>query len=208
MIESTLLIAFVSFIAILLVVAVILRKMSVRDIFDDVSSPIATRPSPSPKLVAPQIKQKAFSGVGQEKNRNFNLDRKTFNIIGKTLGIIGMIMLFAPLPESFNNFSLGMAFLGYLLAKATAPPKKKNSSPQKNSTEQKLRLLAGKPEYDKALKLLYSDYNDASLVTEEEKYRRALRYLQTKGISQIEAKENLMLLLTLLIREKSKGLQS
>ncbi|NQU31590.1 MAG: hypothetical protein HQ525_13065, partial [Anaerolineae bacterium] len=134
------------------------------------------------------------------KKPGFNLDRKTINNIGKILGAVGAIMLFAPLPASFNNISIGIAFLGYLIAKATAPPKKKTSSTSQNSTAQKIRQLATKPEYQEAIKLLFSDIKNNKLVTEEEKYQRSILYLQKKGIPQAEAKENLLLLTTLLNR--------
>ena len=112
-------------------------------------------------------------------------------------------MFFAPLPESFNGFALGLAGIGYLLIKATASPKGKKNTQNNNPVAQKIRLLSSKPEYNEALKLLYNDHSDNPQATEEEKYNRAIRYLQSKGISRDEAKENLVLLFTLLKRKNN-----
>lgn len=194
--ESTLLIVFISFAVLLLIGAVFLRKLSVRDIFDDI--PLSPKAGFNTSLEKSPFSAKNTISLGEKPA--FKLDRKTINNIGKILGVIGAIMLFAPLPASLNNISIGIAFLGYLIAKATAPPKKKTSSTSQNSTAQKIRQLATKPEYQEAIKLLFSDIKNNKLVTEEEKYQRSILYLQKKGIPQAEAKENLLLLTTLLNR--------
>ena len=200
--ESTLLIAFVSFGVLLIVVAIIVRKISVRDIFDDdsSSSPFARQRSAFPKNMGAEINPQSATA---KKDNIFSFNKENINKFSKVLSVIGAIILFTPTPDSLKIFGLGMVFLGSMLGKATAPPKKKSNSPSKNSTAQKVRALAGKPEYGQALKLLSADYKDASLRTEEEKYRRALLYLQGKGISQSEAEANLKLLYTWLNRKKT-----
>jgi len=205
--ESTLFVVFVSFATLLLLGVIIWRKLSVKDIFDDISSPFkgglspAQKNSPfSAKSTNSPFSAKSTKSLGEKPG--FKLDRKTINIIGKIMGAVGAIMLFAPLPASYNNFSLGIAFLGYLIAKATAPPKKKTGPASQDPTAQKIRQLATRPEYQEAIKLLFSDLKNPSLATNEEKYQRSIKYLQTKGISPAEAKENLQLLTTLLNRQR------
>ncbi len=196
--DTTLLIVFISFAVILLIGAMILRSISVKDVLQEEkkTSPLVQSPSPF------QTSQNTQSGATKEK-KAFKLDRKTLNNIGKICGTVGAIMLFAPLPESFNGFALGLAAIGYLLVKATAPPKGKQNTKKENPVAQKIRLLSGKPEYKEALKFLYNDHSDNPHATEEEKYSRAIRYLQSKGISRDEAKKNLVLLFTLVNRKKN-----
>ena len=196
--DTTLLIGFISFAAFLLVGAMILRSISVKDVLQEEKKqpPIMQNSSPFQTQQNTQIK------TMQEK-KSFRLDRKTLNNIGKICGTVGAIMLFSPLPESFNGFALGLAGIGYLLVRATAPPKKKKNTKRESPVAQKVRLLSGKPEYKEALKLLYNDHRDNPQDTEEEKYSRAIRYLQSKGISRDEAKENLMLLFALLKQKKN-----
>lgn len=196
--ESTLQIAFISFAVLLLLGAVVLRKLSVRDIFDDIpSSPEAGF---NASIEKSPFSPKAATSLGEKPA--FKLDRKGINNIGKILTAIGAIMLFAPLPESFTNIGIGIAFLGYLIMKATATQKKKTSPARQNPTAQKIRQLATKPEYQEALKLLFSDLKNRTLATEEEKYQRSILYLQNKGVPPAEAKENLQLLSTLLNRQR------
>ncbi len=197
--ESTLLIAFISFVTLLLVVSIIVRKMSVQDIFDNDSTSYTAQSLTLP--MSKRIQLNSSKSPAREE-KSFNLNRENIYKFGRALSIIGAIILFTPTPESIKAFGLGMASLGWILSKATAPPKKTGRSPQKNATAQKVRMLAGKPEYNKALKLLYTDINDASLVSEEEKYRRAISYLQTKKVSKSEAKDNLRLLLALLTQKQ------
>lgn len=128
--QDTLLFAFSSFVILVLIVAVILRKISVRDVFDDDSPSFATRPSNLQKAFPSPIKQSVSSGASFEK-KGFALDRQTTYKIAKALSTIGIIVLFVPLPEGYKIFGLGLAFLGSMVAKATAPPKKKNSPPQR-----------------------------------------------------------------------------
>ena len=196
--DTTLLIGFISFAAFLLVGAMILRSISVKDVLQEEKKqpPIVQNSFPFQTQQNTQIK------TMQEK-KSFRLDRKTLNNIGKICGAVGAIILFSPLPESFNGFALGLAGIGYLLVRATAPPKKKKNTKRESPVAQKVRLLSGKPEYKEALKLLYNDHRDNPQDTEEEKYSRAIRYLQSKGISRDEAKENLMLLFALLKQKKN-----
>ena len=204
--ESTLLVGFISFAVLLLLGVIIWRKLSVKDIFDDISSPFkgglspAQKNSPfSAKSTNSPFSAKSTNSLGEKPA--FNIDRKTINNIGKIIGAIGAIMLFAPLPPSYNNISLGIAFLGYLIAKATAPPKKKTSPASQDPREQKIRQLATRPEYQEALKILFRDLKNNTLRTEEDKYERSIVYLQKKGIPSAEAKENLQLLRSLLNRQ-------
>jgi len=199
--ESTLLIAFVAFIFFVLIIAVIVRKISVRDIFENTSSPVTMRPPSFEKAFPAPIKQSDSPRSSLDK-KNFNLDREKTHKVAKALSTIGIIILFIPLPDAYKIVGLGMAFLGSMLAKATAPKKKKTSR-EKNPTAQKIRQLASKPEYQAALKLLYDDYSKSPPATEGEQYRRAVKYLQSKGVPPAEAKENLMLLLTLLTKQKN-----
>jgi len=198
MTESTLLIVFVSFAVLLLIGAVVMRKLSVRDVFDDI--PLSPKAGIFTSREKSPYSAKATSSLGDKPA--FKLDRKRINTIGKIMGAVGVIMLFAPLPASLNNISLGIAFLGYLIVKATAPPKKKKNSASQNPTAQKIRHLATKPEYQEAIKILFSDLKNSSLITEKEKYQRAILYLQNKGVPPAEAKENLQLLSTLLNRQR------
>ncbi|MBT3313221.1 MAG: hypothetical protein HN390_01270 [Anaerolineae bacterium] len=195
--DTTLLIGFISFAVFLLIGVMILRSISVKDVLQEEKTSLMVQAS-SPF----QTQQNTQNGAMQEK-KTFKLDRKTLNNIGKVCGTVGAIMLFAPLPESYNGFALGLAAIGYLLVKATAPPKGKKNTKTENPVAQKIRLLSSKPEYKEALKLLYNDHSDNAQATEEEKYSRAIRYLQSKGVPRDEAKENLVLLYTLLKRKKN-----
>ncbi len=119
--ESTLLIVFVSFSLFLIIGVIVLRKISVWDIFDDVNPPSLVTEKSS---FSESRKQSATFGANQE-NEEGDIKRKNINNIAKTLGVVGAIMLFAPLPSFWNNIGIGLAFLGYLVAKASAEPKKK-----------------------------------------------------------------------------------
>ena len=122
--ESTLLIVFISFSIFLMIGAVILRKISVRDIFSEVDAPSSMR---KPPPFSEPIKQSSALGVNQD-NKAFKLNRKSINNIAKILGAIGAIILFSPLSESFGGLGMILAFLGYLVVKATAEPKKKQEN--------------------------------------------------------------------------------
>jgi len=196
--ESTLLVVFIAFAVLFLLGAGILRKLSVRDIFDNI--PLSSEAGISTSMDKSPYSAKGTKTLGEKSA--FKLDRKAINNIGKILVTIGAIMLFAPLPDSFTTYGMGIAFLGYLIVKATAPPKKKKSSVSQNPTAQKIRQLASRSEYQEAAKLLMSDLKNKSLVSEEDKYRRSINYLQNKGVSAAEAKENLQLLITLLNRQR------
>lgn len=197
----TFLIIFTIFTIMMIIIAIFIRKMSVDDVFDKSKSPFFIEKS---SVFSGQIKQSKPSSLSQQGKKDFNLDRKMLNNIGKILMTIGAILIFVPLPDPFNGFGIPIAFIGYILNKATADLKKKASTNVQNARAQKVRLLSGKPEYQEALKLLYNDYSENPQATEEEKYRRALTYLQKQGISQVEARENLKLLFPLLRIKKSQ----
>ncbi|MCP4139207.1 MAG: hypothetical protein GY755_02760 [Chloroflexi bacterium] len=196
--DTTLLIGFISFAVFLFIGAMILRNISVEDILQEEKKHSAIGQNLSP------FKTQKNTQTGEMQERKpFRLDRETLNNIGKIFGTVGAIMIFAPLPQFFNRIGLGLAVVGYFLVKATVPPKKKNAAKKESPIAQKIRLLSGKAEYKEALKLLYNDHSNNPQATEEEKYSRAIRYLQSKGISRDEAKENLVLLFTLLKRNKN-----
>lgn len=196
--QEILLLAFVTFVIVLLISVLILRQMSVRDIFPNSSSPFSSSASPaqnlSQKNISPSAKKQSASGTTSIDDKTFKFDRKAVNNLGKVLGAVGAIMIFAPLPESMTNISLGIAFLGYLLVRFSAPPKTTQKLTTTNPSTQKIRQLASKPEYQEAIKLLYSDLGDDKLITIDDKYRRAVAYLESKGVATPEARENLKLL--------------
>ncbi len=197
--ETVLLTAFIAFAILFVVLAFVLRKMTVQDFFDDRSSSLPSFSEQKLPSFAPA--EKNTPKVNSTLEKNFKFDREGINKIGKALGIIGTIMLFAPLPSSLDGVSLGIAFLGYMIAKFSSPPKGNKKKVSQNPTAQKIRQLAGKPEYQEALKILYEDHGDKTLITDQDKYRRATSYLQSKGVSFKEAQENLRLLLVLLNRQ-------
>ncbi len=202
--EDVLLIAFIAFVIVLLTAAFLLRKMTVQDIFDDKPSPVPSFSSRNLTSFDPQKTTLRKANTTVEKS--FKFDREGINKMGKIIGVIGTIMLFAPLPSSLDTLSLGLAFFGYLVAKMTTPPKSKTSTTNtQNPTAQKIRQLAGKPEYQEAMKILQTDYSNQALVTDEDKYKRALDYLQSKGIPFKEAQENLRLLFLLLNRQRKNN---
>ncbi|MBT3322001.1 MAG: hypothetical protein HN392_06910 [Anaerolineae bacterium] len=121
--ESTLLIVFIGFTLTLAIGAIIIRKISVEDIFDIEKPTLFAEGSPA---FAEPTKKPVLLNAGQEKS-SFKIGRKEINTIGKILGAVGGIILFAPLPDSYTNFALGLAFVGYMIIKATATPKKKQN---------------------------------------------------------------------------------
>ena len=201
--ESTLLVVFISFIAILLIFIVVIRKISVRDIFDDDDAgSFSAQIFSLPKNKGVEVNEpKPLGNI--EKKPVFS--RESIYKISKAISIVGAIILFTPTPDSFKSYGIGMVSLGWILSKVSAPPKKAKTTPQKNSAAENIRTLAGKPEYQAALKLLYADYRKNPQASEEVQYRRAVEYLRSKGIPLVEAKQNLKNLLTLLLREKSKN---
>ena len=201
--ESTLLVVFISFIAILLILIVVLRKISVRDIFDDDDAgSFSAQIFSLPKNKGAEVNELKPLGSVEKK---LVFSRENIYKISKVVGIIGAIILFTPTPDSFKSYGIGIVSLGWILSKISAPSKQAKISPQKNSTSENIRTLAGKPEYQAALKLLYADYSKNPQASEEVQYRRAVEYLRSKGIPLVEAKRNLKNLLTLLIREKRKN---
>ena len=196
----TFLMIFTIFTIIMIIIVLFMRKMSIDDIVDESKSAFLIEQS---SAFSGQIKEIKPLSLPQQGKKDFKLDRKMLNNISKILGAVGAILIFAPLPDSFSGLGILIAFIGYILNKATADPKKKVNTKVQNTRAQKVRLLSGKPEYQEALKLLYSDHNENPQATEEEKYRRALRYLQKEGVSESEARENLKLLFPLLRIKKS-----
>ena len=57
----------------------------------------------------------------------FGMERKKVNTAGKVISAIGVIMLFAPLPDDYTVPSMVIAYIGYMIAKASAPPKEKKT---------------------------------------------------------------------------------
>ena len=199
--ETTLLIAFIAFAFVALIVAVVARNLSVRDVFDDTSVSI-TESSPSIRDSFPSSRKTSKAPTLSSKTKSSpSLGREKTHKIAKILSVVGAIILFTPTPESFKVFGIGLAFLGSMVAKATAP-KQNKATPKESSTAQKIRALASKPEYQGALKILYEDYKKEALVTDEEKNKHALQYLQNKGVPLAEAKQNLMLLRSIVLQKK------
>ena len=55
------------------------------------------------------------------------MERKKVNTVGKVISAIGVVMIFAPLPDGFAVPSMIIAYVGYIIAKASAPPKEKKT---------------------------------------------------------------------------------
>ncbi|OQX63538.1 MAG: hypothetical protein B5M51_04950 [Anaerolinea sp. 4484_236] len=140
---TTLQIGFGIFFTLVIMFVLFLRKISVGDIMtpppsarssarqqrinkiDPQFAPQKTAlPSPQPVIPTTQ-KPKTPAEPGKPI---LGMDRKKVNIAGKVIGAIGAIMLFAPLPESFMVPSMAIAYIGYMIVKASAPPKKKKKT--------------------------------------------------------------------------------
>ena len=202
--ESTLVIAFIAFVFLLLIVAVVLRKISVRDVLDNPLSPqLGSRPAQKGAFSTPK-RERNFKGIPSRENKTSNFDKETMYKITRAISIIGIIMLMAPLPDGFKVVGFIATFLGSAISKSIAPNKKKGKASKPNTTAQKIRSLAGRPEYQEALKLLNQDYRANPRASKDELYKRAIYHLERKGIAKEEAEKNLMLLFALLNRQKGK----
>ena len=139
MYQTFYLLAFGVFFVIMIILALFLRKISVDDIFKDTPQSrqpdlfknVKTNalPAPrSPKVTADslqQMLQKQPKITTSPNIQTVNDKRATTNKIGKGLSALGVIMLILPLPDSFMLPSMGMIYVGYLITRASAPPKKK-----------------------------------------------------------------------------------
>ena len=124
--ENTLITAFVIFTMFLFFAAVFLRKMNMRDVFDDnVSSPFE-KSSILQRRFSTRIKNPALSTLSQKKKSSTD-DRQKVYKIAKLISTLGIIVLFIPLPEVYRFVGLAFAFIGSMVAKVTAPPKIKTS---------------------------------------------------------------------------------
>ncbi len=198
--DQILLIAFVAFVVIVLVVALIFRKAMVDDVFSDESPSFSASDAPfSSKVkntILPTTKSVPMSQntvIGSDKP-SFVLNRQNLNTLGKIIGAVGAVMIFAPLPSSLEGISFGIAFIGYILVRFTAAPKTQKTGAAKSSTVDTLRRLASKPEYREAMQILSADIADKKFQSDVDRQRRAIRYLQSKGVSDAEATRNVALL--------------
>ena len=199
-----LLIAFIGFVILLLPVALILRNRSVQDVLDDKGlSSLRSIDSSSPEFYQqPEPREKQKLSSGNVPASGLEMNRENINKIGKILSVIGVIALFLPVPEVVKFLGLFFLFLGSIVSKLSKPDAEKKTKKSANSTVQKIRLLAAKPEYGEALKLLYEDKSENPQAAESVHYQRAVQYLQKKGVSADEAKENLTLLAGLMGKRK------
>jgi len=118
--ENTLFLAFIGFAIFLTIFVLIIRKISVQDIGKQDNSSISFPKSsafikPKKETVSPDSLQ---ANIGQMA------DKKTLNKIGKVLGVLGGIIIFAPLPQSFNGIGIALVIVGYFLSKVTEKSKK------------------------------------------------------------------------------------
>jgi len=219
--ENLLLVAFTIFTVLVILLAIFFRTKSVDDIFsDDKASSISeTAFSDKPRSLWSGTSQKSLSpassmstnnrlGTGSANPVSFRLNRENINKIGKILGAVGVVLLFIPLPDAFDGIALGAAMIGWLIAKMTDQPKAKpqqkvNSSGQISLIDT-LRKLAGKPEYQEAMKMLSADIANKSLVTDADRQARAIRLLQSKGVSNEEATRNIKILASYISQQKKK----
>lgn len=201
--ENILLIAFIAFAIFVVLGAFILRRMTVDDIFSDdkVSSIADTAFDDRP------IKQLSSGHVtiGSDVDRSGSpLTRENINKLAKVLTAIGTVMIFAPLPESVDGLGFGLAFIGYLLTRATNQPKEKQNKPSQMSLVTTLRQLASKPEYREAMQILAADMADKKYPTQIEQRRRAIRYLESQGVSSEEANRNIAVLAGYIAQQNQK----
>ena len=138
---NTLQIGFGIFFILLFLFVLFLRKSSISDIMTPPPPPRSpirqklikqtTKKFASQKATSPAPSQSAFPAAQKstlltaQDKPILGMDRKKVNTAGKVIGIIGMIMIFAPLPDGFAVPSMVVAYAGYMIAKASAPPKEK-----------------------------------------------------------------------------------
>lgn len=206
--------AFAIFIVFMVILAFILRRMAVDDIFSDdkaTSFSDTAFKSNSMRDVLPTSMKESFSattareiGAGNTIEQSF-FTKENINKVGKVLGAIGAVMIFAPLPDSLDGIGFGVAFLGYILANATkASTKKAKGTVSGGSLIQTLRKLASQPEYQEAMKLLTADMGNKKLLTSADRQQRAIRYLESKGVSTTEANRNVSVMASYITQQKQK----
>ena len=208
--ENLLLIAFAVFGVLVLIVALVLRKMTVDDIFsDDKASPMSASPFPDRvKDTLPAAPKNTLAPAGAPRSGidtpTFALNRQTINKIGKILSAVGTIMIIAPLSSSWDGVAFGILFVGYLLARFTNPPKEQKTGTVQSSNVDMLRKLASKPEYREAMQILAADMRNNQLQTDADRRQRAIRYLQSKGVSVEEATRNVGLMAAYIAQQQKK----
>lgn len=206
--EQILLVAFAIFALIVLVVAFVFRKTMVDDIFSDDSPSFSVINSPlsnKVKSVAiPTAGNSASLGKSEQQNPVFTFNRQNLSKLGKILAVIGTVMIIAPLPSSLDGLSFGIAFVGYILTRFSAPTKAQKPVTAKNSQVDTLRRLASKPEYREASRILAADIADKKLQSDLAQQQRAINYLQSKGISADEAAKNIALLARIMSQQVKK----
>ena len=138
---NTLQIGFGIFFILVMLFVLFLRKSSVGDIMTPPPPPRSpirpktvnktTRKFASQKVAQSASPQSAFPTAPKstllttQDKPILGMKRKKVNTAGKIIAAIGAIMLFAPLPESFTVPSMVVAYIGYMIIKASAPPKEK-----------------------------------------------------------------------------------
>lgn len=210
---NLLLIAFIVFAVLIMLVALFLRARTVDDTisgqgFSSISDvPFDGKPQkPLPTVRKARLSPASTSiGVGKEKPA-FEFNRKKLNMIGKVLTAIGAVLIFAPLPSSLDSVGFGVAFIGYILTRFTSQAKKApQNRPRTGPPVDMLRKLASKPEYRDAMRILSEDVMNKTLTTDADRQKRAIRYLQSKGISESEARRNATIIASyLLSQQKNK----
>ena len=141
---NTLQIGFGILFILLMFLVLYLRKISVGDIMTPPPPPRSpiqqklfkqtNQKIASQKAAPPAPSQSAFPTASKptllttQDKPILGMDRKKVNTAGKVIGAIGAIMLFAPLPESFTVPSMVVAYIGYMIVKASAPPKAKKKT--------------------------------------------------------------------------------
>ena len=93
--ETTLLIAFIAFAFIALIAALVARKLSVRDIFDDTSISLVDS-APAIRDSFPAGSVSSSSKLPTSKNINSASRREKTHKIAKILSVVGAIILFTP----------------------------------------------------------------------------------------------------------------
>ena len=138
---TTLQVGFGIFFILLVFFVLFLRKISVGDIMTPPPPPHSplrqrivnktTQKFASQKAAQPAPPQSAFPTMQKstplttQDKPILGMDRKKVNVAGKVISAIGVVMIFAPLPDGFAVPSMIIAYVGYMIAKASAPPKEK-----------------------------------------------------------------------------------
>ena len=207
--EQVLVIAFVAFVVLVTIIALVLRNAAVDDIFSDnkpdsmTDMPFSDKPKGLSSVMSKNsLPSTSSTGLAGDKPA-FELNRVNINKIGKIIGAIGAVMIFAPLPDALDGVSFGVAFLGYMMARFTNPPKEPKAGARQSSVADTLRKLASKPEYREAMKILSTDVANKKIPPTEQR-QRAIRYLESKGVSPEEAMRNVALLAGYIAQQQRK----